>query len=229
MHVTRQPIEFRDDDRAAGLFRRLDGRGKLGTAFEGVGTFAGFALLVARGDLEALGLGESLDGVALSGQTVPALGLPLRRDPDVSDGNGGFRVCADLCFVTGLNKGCFGPSRWILTHRVLRRFGADPLPACAGDPAADARPSSLDARSLPTGYVPAMTNAFGVVLDSASLRWAAAEGVPETVIAAVLLLENGSIDEIVAKLGPRELEQVIKLVGRSPWCYPPGTARRRLR
>jgi hypothetical protein len=68
-----------------------------------------------------------------------------------------------------------------------------------------------------------MTNAFGVVLDSASLRWAAAEGVPETVIAAVLLLEGGSIDEIVAKLGPRQLEQVIKLVGRSPWCHPPGT------
>ena len=68
-----------------------------------------------------------------------------------------------------------------------------------------------------------MTNAFGVVLDSASLRWAAAEGVPETVIAAVLLLEDGSIDEIVAKLGPRELEQVIKLVGRSPRCHPPGT------
>jgi hypothetical protein len=68
-----------------------------------------------------------------------------------------------------------------------------------------------------------MTNAFGVVLDSASLRWAAAEGVPETVIAAVLLLEHGSIDEIVAKLGPGELEQVIKLVGRSPRCHPPGT------
>ena len=72
-----------------------------------------------------------------------------------------------------------------------------------------------------------MTNAFGVVLDSASVRWAAAEGVPETVIAAVLLLEEwgigGGIDEIVAKLGPGELEQVIKLVGRSPRCHPPGT------
>ncbi len=46
---------------------------------------------------------------------------------------------------------------------------------------------------------------------------------PETIIAAVLLLEEGSIDEIVAKLGAGELEQVIKLVGRSPRCYPPGT------
>ena len=68
-----------------------------------------------------------------------------------------------------------------------------------------------------------MTNAFGLVLDSASLRWAAAEGVPETVIAAVLLLEDGSIDEIASRLRPGELEQVIKIVGRSPRCHPPGT------
>jgi hypothetical protein len=53
-----------------------------------------------------------------------------------------------------------------------------------------------------------MTNAFGVVLDSASVRWAAAEGVAETVIAAVLLLDERSIDEIVAKLRPGELEHV---------------------
>ena len=31
-----------------------------------------------------------------------------------------------------------------------------------------------------------MTNAFGVVLDSASLRWAAVEGVPETVVLRAL-------------------------------------------
>ena len=72
-----------------------------------------------------------------------------------------------------------------------------------------------------------MTNAFAVVLDNEALRWAAAEGVPETVIAAVLLLEEwgigGGIDEIVTKLRPSELEQVIKLVGRSPSCHPPGT------
>jgi hypothetical protein len=67
-----------------------------------------------------------------------------------------------------------------------------------------------------------MTNAFGIVLDNASVRWAAAEGVPETVIAAVLLLDERSVDEIVAKLRPGELDQVIKLVSRSPRCYPPG-------
>jgi hypothetical protein len=68
-----------------------------------------------------------------------------------------------------------------------------------------------------------MTNAFGLVLDSASLRWAAAEGVPEAVIAAVLLLHERSVDDIVAKLTPGELEQVIKLVSRCPSYYPPGT------
>src|SRR5580692_4805182 len=35
-----------------------------------------------------------------------------------------------------------------------------------------------------------MTNAFGVELHSESVRWAAAEGVSETVIAAVLLNEG---------------------------------------
>jgi hypothetical protein len=43
------------------------------------------------------------------------------------------------------------------------------------------------------------------------------------VIAAVLLLHERSVDEIVTKLRPGELEQVIKLVGRNPGCYPPGT------
>jgi hypothetical protein len=54
-------------------------------------------------------------------------------------------------------------------------------------------------------------------------RWSVAEGVPETVIAGVLLLHERSVDEIATKLVPGELEQVIKLVGRSPSCYPPGT------
>ena len=42
------------------------------------------------------------------------------------------------------------------------------------------------------------------------------------VIAAIRLLPERSVDEIVAKLTPAELEQVIKIVGRSPSCYPPG-------
>jgi hypothetical protein len=57
-----------------------------------------------------------------------------------------------------------------------------------------------------------MTNAFGAVLDSASLRRATIEGVSETVIAANYLLHERSVDEIVAKLQPSELEQVINAI-----------------
>ena len=68
-----------------------------------------------------------------------------------------------------------------------------------------------------------MTNCFDILLDPDDVRWAAAEGVSETVIAAILLLHEERVDEIVPKLGAAELEQVIKLVGRSPSVYPPGT------
>ena len=72
------------------------------------------------------------------------------------------------------------------------------------------------------GMLGAMGNPYGISLDEASLRWAAAEGVPESVIAAICLLDEKSVDEIVARLTTRELEQVIKIVGRSPGGYPPG-------
>ena len=72
------------------------------------------------------------------------------------------------------------------------------------------------------GTLGAMGNPYGITLDDASLRWAAAEGVPESVIAAICLLDEKSVDEIVAKLSPVELEQVIKIVGRSPRGYPSG-------
>jgi hypothetical protein len=42
------------------------------------------------------------------------------------------------------------------------------------------------------------------------------------VIAAICLLETRSVDDIVARLTPAELEQVIKIVGRRPRGYPPG-------
>ncbi len=67
-----------------------------------------------------------------------------------------------------------------------------------------------------------MANAYGIELDEDALRWAAAEGVPESVIAAIHLLPERSADDIVAKLTGRELEQVIKLVGLCPSSYPPG-------
>jgi hypothetical protein len=67
-----------------------------------------------------------------------------------------------------------------------------------------------------------MANPYGIKLDDHSLRWAAAEGVSESVIAAICLLEHRSVDEIVAKLSPTELGQVVNIVGRSPSCYPSG-------
>jgi hypothetical protein len=45
----------------------------------------------------------------------------------------------------------------------------------------------------------------GVVLDSASVRRAAVEGVPETVIAAIYLLHENSVDAVASKLKPDEL------------------------
>jgi hypothetical protein len=54
-----------------------------------------------------------------------------------------------------------------------------------------------------------MANPYGIKLDDQSLRWAAAEGVPESVIAAICVLETKSVDEIVARLTPAELQQVI--------------------
>jgi hypothetical protein len=68
-----------------------------------------------------------------------------------------------------------------------------------------------------------MTNRFGVELHPKDVRWAAAEGVSQDVIAAVLLLHERSVDEIAPKLSARELEQTIVLVGRSPRLYARGT------
>jgi hypothetical protein len=72
------------------------------------------------------------------------------------------------------------------------------------------------------GMLGAMANPFGIELDDRRLRWAAAEGVPESVIAAICLLHERSVGEIVARLTTRELEQVINIAGRSPQIYPPG-------
>jgi hypothetical protein len=67
-----------------------------------------------------------------------------------------------------------------------------------------------------------MTNRFGVLLNPQDVRWSAAEGVCETVIAAVLLLHERSVEDIAPQLSAAELEQVIKLVGRNPRLYAHG-------
>ena len=66
-----------------------------------------------------------------------------------------------------------------------------------------------------------MTNRFGVVLHPPDVRWAAAESVSETVIAAVLLLHERIVDEMVPELTAAELEHIIKPVERSPRLYAP--------
>ena len=68
-----------------------------------------------------------------------------------------------------------------------------------------------------------MANRFGVQLHPDDIRWASAEGVSQTIIAAVLLLHERSIEDIVPELTAIELEQVIRLVGRSPRLCPRGT------
>jgi hypothetical protein len=68
-----------------------------------------------------------------------------------------------------------------------------------------------------------MTNRFGLLLDARDARWATAEGVSETIIAAVLLLHEKSVDEVAAKLRPGELAHVVRFVSRCPTCYPSGT------
>jgi hypothetical protein len=50
-----------------------------------------------------------------------------------------------------------------------------------------------------------MGNSFGITLDDASLRCAAAEGVSESVIAAICLLDEKSVNEVVARLTTAEL------------------------
>ena len=62
-----------------------------------------------------------------------------------------------------------------------------------------------------------------ITLDRAWTEWAAKHGVSAKVAAVLILLSQARpLDDIVAKLTPIELEQVIKIVGRSPRGYPPG-------
>jgi hypothetical protein len=67
-----------------------------------------------------------------------------------------------------------------------------------------------DARSPPPEYVAAMGNPFGIALKHAWTEWAAKQGVSETIAAALYLIsENRKAEEVVDKLTPGELEQVM--------------------
>jgi len=95
-----------------------------------------------------------------------------------------------------------------------RRPAADSVPADQA-PLQSSKPESGKERG-------SIGNLFGIALDQASLRWAVAEGMTETVIAAVSLLHERSVEEIAGKLTPAELADVTRLVSRCPSCYPPG-------
>ena len=99
-------------------------------------------------------------------------------------------------------------------------------PTPAGLPQSD---SASAAQASPQSSKPesgkergSISNPFGIALDQSWLRWAAAEGVSETVIAAISLLHERSVEEIAGKLTPAQLADVTRLVSRCPSGYPPG-------
>jgi len=80
------------------------------------------------------------------------------------------------------------------------------------------------ARRPLAGYVPAMSNPYGISLDREWTEWAAKARVSPTVTAALLLISRSRpLPEIVARLTPGELEQIVGVIGRWPDCFPHGT------
>ena len=74
----------------------------------------------------------------------------------------------------------------------------------------------------PQGISGAM-NPYGITLKPAWTEWAAKLGVSETIAAAVYLLsENRKAEEVVGKLDPSEIEQVIDIIGHQPTAFPRG-------
>jgi hypothetical protein len=86
MHVTAEPVELGDDDRAGlvDLPGGLERGGELGPAVERVGTLAGLDLGEAMDDVEALLGGEVGDGLALGFEADAALALPRASMPRAS-------------------------------------------------------------------------------------------------------------------------------------------------
>jgi hypothetical protein len=67
-----------------------------------------------------------------------------------------------------------------------------------------------------------MTNRFGFTLEPHEIRWAAAEGASEDVIAAVLLLHDRSVDEIAPQLVSPRLSKSRSSLAEAPACIPVG-------
>jgi hypothetical protein len=58
MHIARQPVELRDDDRAAQRLGLVERRLELRATIESVGPLAGLYFLTLGGDLAAMARGE---------------------------------------------------------------------------------------------------------------------------------------------------------------------------
>jgi hypothetical protein len=131
-----------------------------------------------------------------------------------SDGHGPSIVAlADLRgSLSRVERGPRGPRVVPVNQAVQRARRETPARATAeGSVHKESLAGLANASFLPADYVLAH-----------DVRWAAAEGVSEDVIAAVLLLHEHSVEEIVPQLSPLELEKVIELVGRAPRLYPRG-------
>ena len=69
-----------------------------------------------------------------------------------------------------------------------------------------------------------MSSPYGITLDREWAEWAAKARVSPTVAAALLLISRSRpLPEIVARLTPGELEQIVGVIGRWPDCFPHGT------
>ena len=83
------------------------------------------------------------------------------------------------------------------------------------------------ALSQSAAYVQAMSNPYGISLDREWTEWAAKAGVSPTVAAALLLISRSRpLPEVVARLTPGELEQVVGVIGSLAGVLPTWNAGR---
>src|SRR3954451_89289 len=80
MHVARQAVELRDDHGGVDPAGTLHGRGELRSELQGVCSLAGLDLGELGHDLEALGVDETVERLALCLDAEPAAALSLGAD-----------------------------------------------------------------------------------------------------------------------------------------------------
>ena len=133
MHISRQSIEFRHDDRRPLAVAASGGEGgdKLRPALQRVRTFAAFRLGELGGDLEAFGGGEPDNGGALRFEAQAAAALFLGADAVVADDRLGHDDANFLCNASYVHfktlqsnlwprRGRFNPSGAMRAGALLR-------------------------------------------------------------------------------------------------------------